>query len=159
MITLSGLVGLGSGGGSLSPEPTSPPCSNETRLLARRSVTAYGGGVTDVLVGGYLLRGDAQQGSWPHHAPWASSSSSHGTCGRRYQPSAWASQSCLHQRPDRSWHGSCWGRSSWNRRGAWPCTNKRKYASGKDEYNRHRDMIHALEHHSNALKAFNSRHT
>jgi hypothetical protein len=50
MITLSGLVGLGSCGGSLSPEPTSPPCSNETNLLARRSVTADGGGVTDVLV-------------------------------------------------------------------------------------------------------------
>ena len=50
MITLSGLVGLGSGGSSLAPETSSPPGSDETDLLAGGSITADSGGVTNVLV-------------------------------------------------------------------------------------------------------------
>uniref|UniRef100_A0A0D9Y0J5 Uncharacterized protein n=1 Tax=Leersia perrieri TaxID=77586 RepID=A0A0D9Y0J5_9ORYZ len=35
---------------SLASETTSPPCTNETGLLARRSITSDSGGVTNVLV-------------------------------------------------------------------------------------------------------------
>ena len=49
-IYFRGLVGLGSRGGSLASETTSPPGSDETNLLAGWCITADGGGVTNVLV-------------------------------------------------------------------------------------------------------------
>jgi hypothetical protein len=50
LTSLSGFVSLGSSSSSLTPKTASPPCSNETNLLARRSVTADSGGMTNVLM-------------------------------------------------------------------------------------------------------------
>ena len=47
---LTGLISLGSSSSSLASKTTSSPCSNETDLLARGSITADSGGVTNVLV-------------------------------------------------------------------------------------------------------------
>nr|GLL22612.1 hypothetical protein CK203_099716 [Ipomoea trifida] len=44
------LIGLGSSGGSLTTETTSPPCSNEPNLLPWRSITSDSAGMTNVLV-------------------------------------------------------------------------------------------------------------
>nr|GMC85212.1 60S ribosomal protein L2 [Ipomoea batatas] len=44
------LIGLGSSGGSLTTETTSPPCSNEPNLLAWWSITTDSAGMTNVLV-------------------------------------------------------------------------------------------------------------
>jgi len=44
------LISLGSSSSSLSSKTTSPPSSNETNLLSRRSITPDSTGVTNVLV-------------------------------------------------------------------------------------------------------------
>ncbi|THU67046.1 hypothetical protein C4D60_Mb05t20530 [Musa balbisiana] len=47
---IKGTNALAISGSSLSPETASPPCSNKTDLLPRRSITADGGGMSNVLV-------------------------------------------------------------------------------------------------------------